>query len=375
MSTSMQGDEQPKPRSPLESEIRRLIRIAGPMPVSQYMTLCLAHPEHGYYMTREPFGTAGDFTTAPEISQMFGELVGLWAAAVWQSMGEPSSINLVELGPGRGTMMADILRAAKLLPPFYNAIVVHLVEASPKLQAQQREKFAGGDKFIVWHRRLNDMPTAPGIFLANEYFDALPIRQAVRQADGWHERTVEIGENDELQFGLDPLPLGAFEETLPPAVRQAPIGSIFEWRSPREGMELGRRVARRGAGLVIDYGHTRSAVGETLQAVRSHRYAGILDAPGLADLSAHVDFEALETAIGGMGPRTEKITDQGSFLHRLGIEARAETLKAGANARTRAEIDSAVARLTSMGETGMGRMFKVLGFADRSFPPLPGFDG
>jgi SAM-dependent MidA family methyltransferase len=254
-------------------------------------------------------------------------------------------------------------------------MTVHLVEASPKLQEKQREKFADTDKIMVWHRRLNDMPTAPGIFLANEFFDALPIRQAVRQADGWHERTVEIGENDALQFGLDPSPLTAFEETLPPAVRHAPIGSIFEWRSPRDALELGRRVAKRGAGLVIDYGHAKSDVGETLQAVRSRRYDGPLACPGLADLSAHVDFEALEIAIGGMGARVEKLVDQGSFLHRLGIEARAETLKANADARGRAGIDSAVARLTSMNKTGMGRMFKVLGFADSSLPPLPGFDG
>lgn len=361
--------------SPIETEIHRLIRVAGPMPVSQYMALCLTHPEHGYYATRDPFGEAGDFTTAPEISQMFGELLGLWAASVWQLMGEPSSINLVELGPGRGTMMADMLRAAKILPGFCKAITVHLIEASPALRERQREKFANTDCIMVWHQRLNDMPTAPGIFIANEFFDALPVRQAVRQQNGWHERTVEIAPNGALLYGIDPKPLAAFDRIIPASARTAPSGSIFEWRSPHDAMELGRRVAKRGAGLVIDYGHARAGIGETLQAVRGHQFDHPLAHPGNADLSAHVDFEALATAVGSMGARTEKVVEQGTLLHRLGIATRAAALKAKASAETAATVDAALARLTSPETTGMGRMFKVLGCADPKLPALPGFDG
>ena len=359
----------------LEIEIRRIIRIAGPMPVAKYMELCLAHPQHGYYATRDPFGAAGDFTTAPEISQMFGELIGLWAASVWQCMGEPNRINLVELGPGRGTMMADMLRAANILPAFDEAIAVQLVESSPSLRERQREKLADTGKSIVWHDTLADVSTAPAIYLANEFFDALPIRQAIKQTGGWHERTIEIAPDDTLKFGFDPRTLTAFEETIPPSARDAAIGAIFEWQSPLIAIELGRRISRHGAALIIDYGHMHSAVGETLQAVRAHKYASPLAAPGNADLSAHVDFEALSAAIGSVGTRIEAPVDHGTFLRRLGIATRAGALKAKSDAKETAVIDAALERLTSSEKTGMGRLFKALGVAHRALPVLPGFDG
>ena len=360
--------------SPVKTEIRRLIRIAGPMPVSQYMELCLSHPQHGYYATRDPLGQAGDFTTAPEISQMFGELIGLWAASVWQSMGTPNRICLVELGPGRGTMMADILRAAKILPAFDEAISVHLVETSPALRERQREKLSDAGKSIVWDDRLDNVPKSPSIYFANEFFDALPVRQAIKHGNAWHERTVEIGTGDKLQFGCAPDPLTAFEETIPFDARLAPEGSIFEWRSPYSALELGRRVSRHGAARVVDYGHTRSAVGDTFQAVRSHKFADPLASPGLADLTAHVDFEALADAISSMGARAEKPLDQGTFLKRLGIATRATALKANTDASGAKAIDAALERLTAMEKTGMGHLFKVLGAAQKDLPALPGFD-
>ena len=370
----MTADAVADTHSPLETEIRRLIRIAGPMPVSKYVELCLTHPQYGYYITRDPLGRAGDFTTSPEISQIFGELIGLWAASVWQMMGSPNRICLVELGPGRGTMMADILRAAKILPDFDAAVSVHLVETSPTLREMQRAKLGDSGKSVSWDNKLDDVPKIPSIYFANEFFDALPVRQAIKQGNNWHERTVGISAENKLQFGFFPDPLTAFEETIPFASRNAPDGTIFEWQSPYSALELGRRVSRHGAALVIDYGHKHSGVGETLQAVRAHKFVDPLADPGLADLSSHVDFETLAAAIAGMGARTEKIIDQNTFLKRLGIGTRAATLKANTDDAGASAIDAAVDRLTATRKTGMGSLFKVLGAAQRDLPTLPGFD-
>jgi SAM-dependent MidA family methyltransferase len=359
---------------PLEAEIKRLIRVAGPMPVADYMARCLMHPAHGYYATRDPLGEAGDFTTAPEISQMFGELIGLWAAAVWRMMGEPKRINIVELGPGRGTMMADALRAAKVVPNFDAAITVHLVETSPSLRERQRQKLGEFGKTIAWHTSLRDVPTSPAIYLANEFFDALPVNQAVRQIDGWHTRAIVLDEHGHLRFGLVAEPLRSFEQTLPLAVRNAPLGSIFEWRSHHTALELGRRVADGAAALILDYGHVRSAVGDTFQAVRNHRFDDPLAAPGRADLTAHVDFEALAAAADTMGATIFGPIEQATFLRRLGIEQRAEKLKAKASPAAARAVSDALNRLTSETATGMGRLFKVLGLAHDKLAGLPGFD-
>ena len=289
---------------PLEAEIRRRIELAGPMPVAQYMALCLTHPEHGYYTTRDPLGAAGDFTTAPEISQMFGELVGLWAAAAWRAMGSPDNVRLVELGPGRGTMMLDALRAAKVMPEFRAAIVLHMIEVSPALERLQRQALGAGGVPVSWHRALEEVPDGPMIILANEFFDALPVHQAVMCADGWHERVVKIDEDGNFHFSIDRDPIPLFDEFLPSGLRAAKIGEIFEWRADRTALELGRRVVRSGgAALIIDYGHVESAIGDTLQAVGGHDYADPLKAPGLVDLTAHVDFQALAQAAEGMGAR------------------------------------------------------------------------
>ena len=197
---------------PLEAEIRRRIAVAGPMPVNEYMTLCLTDSEHGYYTTRDPFGARGDFITAPEVSQMFGEMIGLWMAAVWKQMGAPENIRIVELGPGRGTMMKDALRAAKVMPDFREAAVIHLVEISPALEAQQQRTLEGVPMPVYWHRTLADVPAGPAIVLANEFFDALPIHQAVKIEQGWHERRIDVDAAGRFVFTVAPDPLPHFEQ-------------------------------------------------------------------------------------------------------------------------------------------------------------------
>jgi SAM-dependent MidA family methyltransferase len=361
---------------PLEAEIRRRITVGGPMPVAHYMELCLTDPERGYYARRDPFGVAGDFITSPEISQMFGELIGLWAAATWRAMGSPAQVNLVELGPGRGTMMVDVLRAARVMPDFRAAIGVHLIEISGALVGLQRSALSGVDVPVSWHRSIEGVPEGGAlIVLANEFFDALPIRQAVMCADGWHERVIKIGDDDKLHFSIERDPIPLFDKLLPRTLRAAKIGEIFEWRPDNIALEIGRRVVRSGgAALIIDYGHRESAIGETLQAVGGHEFAEPLLAPGLLDLTAHVDFQALAQAAEGMGARVHGPLPQGEFLRRLGIEQRAAALKAAAPPDYAATIDAARVRLTSEDRTGMGRLFKAIAVANPKLDVLPGFE-
>jgi NADH dehydrogenase [ubiquinone] 1 alpha subcomplex assembly factor 7 len=362
--------------TPLEAEIRRRITAAGPMPVGEYMALCLSDPEHGYYTTRDPFGSRGDFTTAPEISQMFGELIGLWMAAVWKQMGAPEYIRIIELGPGRGTLMNDALRAVQVMPGFRDAIALHLVEISPALEAQQERKLEHLGTPMSWHPVLDDVPKGPAIVIANEFFDALPISQAVKTETGWHERQIEIDSAGKFAFTVARNPISHFDMLLPPAVRQSPEGSIFEWRDDKVAMELGRRIADNGgAALVIDYGHVETGFGETFQAVGQHAYADPLTLPGNIDLTAHVDFQALGRAIEAMGVNGFGPLEQSQFLQRLGIESRATKLKAGAASRAAAaEIDLAVARLIGHGRTAMGTLFKAASFTHRSLGVPPGFE-
>ena len=361
--------------TPLETEIRRRIAAAGPMPIVNYMSLCLADPQHGYYVTRDPFGRSGDFTTAPEVSQMFGELIGLWMVSVWQQMGSPENIRIVELGPGRGTMMNDAMRAAKVVPAFINAAVLHFVEISPALQALQEQTLSTLEAQKTWHRSLNEVPSGAAIFIANEFFDALPINQAVKTADGWHRRGVTIGSDGSLVYQTEVEPMPHFGSTLPASVRSARESDVFEWRSDIETMELGRRIAREpSAALVIDYGHAESATGETLQAVRDHQFADPLVTPGEADLTAHVDFEALRRSFEAMGAVVSGPIEQALLLRRLGIDTRAQTLKANASREKAHEIDTALARLTGFGRTGMGALFKTMAVAHRSLGTPPGFE-
>jgi SAM-dependent MidA family methyltransferase len=359
--------------SPLQSEIKKLIKSAGPMPVWRYMQLCLTHPEHGYYVSRDPLGREGDFTTAPEVSQMFGELLGLWAASVWKAIGAPPVLRLVELGPGRGTMMADALRALRVLPPLHQSLSIHLVEINAVLRDKQEETLFGV-RNITWHDSIDEIPEGPAIILANEYFDVLPIHQAVRRESGWHERVVELDDTGKLIFGAAPEPIPRFEVLLPPLVRAAPVGAVFEWRPDSEIMKIATRVRDQdGAALIIDYGHLRSDAGDTFQAVVRHSFTDPLNAPGQADVTAHVDFQALARAAEDLGARVHGPVTQGEFLKRLGIETRAVTLMAKASHEVSEDISGALKRLTDSGRGGMGEMFKVLAVSEPQLTLLAGF--
>jgi SAM-dependent MidA family methyltransferase len=361
---------------PLEAEIRRLIAAAGPITVAQYMSLCLTHPKYGYYVTRDPLGATGDFITAPEISQMFGELIGLWMASVWRQMGSPENVRVVELGPGRCTMMADALRAAQVVPGFRAATVIHLVEISPVLQMQQFETLSGVSAPVHWHTSIEQVPAGPLIVLANEFFDALPVHQAVKYQDGWHERTVDVAANGNLVFSVAAEPIPHFDGTLPRQLRAAPVGALFEWRTDHIAMEIGRRIARsNGAALVIDYGHAQSDAGDTFQAVGRHAFADPLAAPGLADLTAHVDFQALGQEASSMGASVYGPVTQGELLERLGIMTRAAALTKGVDRSDVAAIEIALSRLIGQGRTAMGELFKAIAFADPKIGPPPGFGG
>jgi len=357
--------------TPLELEIRRRIEAAGPMPVAQYMALCLTHSKLGYYTTRDPLGAGGDFTTAPEISQMFGELIGLWSAAAWRVMESPPAVNLVELGPGRGTMILDALRAAKVMPDFRAAVRLHLVEISPALTQLQRRRLQ--DVPTTWHQSLEEVPAGPVIVLANEFFDALPIHQAVMCADGWHERVIKINDEGKLHFSIDRDPIPLFDELLPSGLHAARIGQIFEWRADKVALEIGRRVVHYGGvALIVDYGHVRSAIGDTLQTVSGHAFADPLLRPGAVDLTAHVDFQALAEAAAGMGARVHGPVTQAAFLRTLGIEQRAGALETAAPAEHAGAIRAALQRLTSEERTGMGSLIKVLALSDPRIESLPG---
>jgi SAM-dependent MidA family methyltransferase len=335
--------------TPLESLIVAMIREDGPMPLDRYMALCLGHPLHGYYMSRDPFGPDGDFITAPEISQIFGELVGVWCAAAFQALGAPSHVNLIELGPGRGTLMSDILRAARVMPGFREAARIHLVETSPTLRKLQAQKLGDG---ITWHDTLDSVPIGPSIIIANEFFDALPIRQYEFHQGQWMERRIGLSAGDRLVIGRSAFPL-----TEPPATE----GAIVETGPLRDDIArlLGARLTQSpGAALVFDYGHGASALGDTLQAVRRHKFCSILDWPGEADLTSHVDFESLGRAFEQGGAIVHGPVTQRQFLLAMGLETRAALVSQKANPVERKIIARATERLA--GETQMGNLFKVV---------------
>jgi len=360
--------------SPLEREIRGRIRIAGPMPIAEYMRLCLTHPQYGYYMNRDPLGAGGDFITAPEISQMFGELIGAWLASVWQQLGAPENVRLIELGPGRATMLLDALRAARIVPGFQAALVLHLVEISPTLREVQEQRLQPLGLAVQWHSALEDVPAGPCLIIANEFIDALPVYQAVKQPDGWHERVVAIAPDDTLAVGIAPEPLPHFEATLPQGIRLSPDGSIYEWRADATALEIGRRVRHDGAALIIDYGHAWYGLGETFQAVSGHTFTDPLRSPGEVDLTAHVDFAALAQSAESIGARIHGPIAQRDWLRRLGIDQRSTALKAHAPYGKTVEIDQALSRLTASGAKGMGELCKAIAIADPKLDQLPGFE-
>jgi NADH dehydrogenase [ubiquinone] 1 alpha subcomplex assembly factor 7 len=357
--------------TPLAESLARRIRAQGPLTVADFMAEALGHPEHGYYMTRDPLGRRGDFTTAPEISQVFGELIGLVCADLWERMGRPSPLLLAELGPGRGTLMADALRAARVMPGFGDALRLHLVETSPVLRrAQQRALSSWGP---VWHDSVASLPDGPLLAIANEFLDALPIRQFVKTEGGWRERLVGLSaEHDGLAFALSgPTAAAAL---VPGALAGAAIGSVCEVAPAALGLAdaLARRFAEQGgAALFVDYGYEGPACGDTLQALRRHRRHDPLAAPGEADLTAHVDFAALAATARHAGAGVHGPVAQGLFLQRLGIEARGERLLQAASPGQAADIGVALRRLIDPAE--MGTLFKVLAITGPTTPAPAGF--
>ncbi|MDF0597831.1 class I SAM-dependent methyltransferase [Psychromarinibacter halotolerans] len=356
--------------TPLAGLLARRIAATGPLTVADYMADCLLHPEHGYYTTRDPFGVAGDFTTAPEISQMFGEVLGLSLAQAWLDQGAPSSFLLAELGPGRGTLMADILRATARVPGFHDAARPVLVEASPVLRDKQRETLAG--HAVQWCDDVDGLPDGPLFLVANEFLDALPIRQFLRDGSGWRERLVTVADGA-LAFGL-----GAVTPLGPLAYRMADTadGDMVETCAPAAAVaeSLAPRIAAQGgAAIFIDYGDWRSK-GDTLQALRAHEPDDPLSHPGEADLTAHVDFEAFARAATGAakGVAASAMVAQGMFLERLGITQRAQQLAGGLTGAPLDQLVAAHRRLTHPQE--MGSLFKVLAIhPDRTAPP-PGLE-
>ena len=347
--------------TPLARLLAARIAATGPMTVADYMAECLMHPTQGYYATRDPFGTGGDFVTAPEISQMFGELIGLALAQAWLDQGSPKAFTLAELGPGRGTLMADALRATRGVPGFHAGLRLHLVERSPVLRAvQARTVGIAAD----WHDGVDGLPDAPLFLIANEFFDALPVRQYERHDGGWHERMVGL-DGETLSFGLVPCAL--------PDARFAadPPGTVVETcpAAPVIMAAIALRIARHGgAAIIIDYGGWRSK-GDTLQALRAHAPEPPLANPGQADLTAHVDFEVLAMSV--PLPRSG-LTPQGRLLQRLGIDQRAARLAAGMTGAMLENHLAAHHRLTRTAE--MGSLFKAVAFHAPGTPLPPGFD-
>ena len=341
--------------TPLANELRHIITVEGAMPFERYMALCLGHPRFGYYMTRDPFGVNGDFTTSPEISQMFGELVGLWVADVWQNMGSPLSFNLIELGPGRGTLMKDVLRSLKSLKGCLQAARVHLVEMSSVLQVIQVETLK--DHPVSWHQTIETLPDGlPNIIIANEFFDALPVRQYIRVKDHWHERTVALDPHGALHMSYAHAPEIIIE-------KRGEEGDILEVAP--QAVSCMATLAERirddgGAFLCFDYGYVSGVNGDTVQALKAHQPIDVLACPGQADVTAHVNFSALKVAAQRFGCVVHGPITQGDFLTNLGLNIRAAMLKKRATTEQSYAIDLAVERFLDHNDKGMGQLFKVM---------------
>lgn len=352
--------------TPLETFIHAQVGRFGPLSVAEYTNLCLLHPEHGYYTTGTPIGLAGDFITAPEISQMFGELLGLCLIQSWQDQGSCDRFALVELGPGRGTLMADILRVGAKVSGFVEAAEIWLVEASPTLRKIQSQALAGHE--INHIDQISDFPDLPLFLIANEFFDALPIHQYQRGKNGWQERMIGLTDG-ELGFGLgQDLPLNTLEDQ----IGQKQTGDIVETNPSAQAItgEISTRIAANGGvGLIVDYGNWGSK-GNTFQAVRNHKKVNPLVDPGLADLTAHVDFAALARAATNCAHSA--MIDQGTLLARLGIKERAKSLALNLTGNALETHIAAHRRLTHTDE--MGSLFKALALYPNGASPPPGFD-
>jgi SAM-dependent MidA family methyltransferase len=358
----------------LAQRLAGLIRAQGPLSVAQFMAQALMDPDYGYYTQKDPFGAEGDFITAPEVSQMFGELLGLWLVQAWRDQGSASALQLIELGPGRGTMMADVLRAAaRVAPEFVAAADVTLIEASPRLRAAQQQRLAAAPARVSWSATLKlEALTGPLFVLANEFFDALPVRQFLRVGEKWHERVVTLGSQGDLEFAIAPMPAQALTPT--PGRPPARDGDLFELCPSGLALceNLAATIARQGgAALIIDYGYdARVGFGDTLQALQAHRHVPVLASPGEADLTAHVDFAALALAARHGAAAVYGPRPQGPFLTALGIGQRCAAL-------TRSTPDAAMVLRRQLdrlcGEDQMGQLFKALAFLPQHAPRPEGF--
>jgi NADH dehydrogenase [ubiquinone] 1 alpha subcomplex assembly factor 7 len=357
----------------LGQKIARRIRAEGPLSVAAYMAMALHDPEDGYYARQTPIGAQGDFVTAPEISQVFGELIGLWCAVMWRQLGRPDPVILVELGPGRGVLMGDLLRTSATVPDFRRALCLHLVETSAPLRFAQEQQL--GQFAPVWVPRFDDLPESPMLVVANEFLDALPIRQFVRHGAHWSERMVTLDDEDRFVFVEGPpSPIGSL--LVPEALREkADEGTIVEICPAALSLAaaLGARFSRKaGAALLIDYGYFPSARGPTLRALCRHRAVSELADPGTADLSAHVDFATLADAARSAGAETYGPVPQAQLLTELGAVERTAALRERATPSQQRALDRGIERL--LDPSGMGTVFKAVAVVSPGLPVPPGFE-
>lgn len=359
--------------TPLKRRIIERIKSEGPMSVAVYMAACLFDPVDGFYPTRDPLGADGDFITAPEINQMFGEMIGLWCVQSWMDMGRPSAVNLIELGPGRGVMMSDILRAARIAPDFIKAASITLIEASPALEAVQGQTLAASPCPTSWVDGLEKAPKGASIIIGNEFLDCLPIRQFVRKDAAWYERLVSLSPDneDELIFGVSDLPYAHNDIAHFP---DAPDGALCEL-CPAAAQIIDQIIERGSAdpcrALFIDYGPAQTEIGDTLQALKAHTKVNPLSEPGDADLTARVDFGRLRDLAESGGIHASPIRAQSHFLRAMGIELRAVNLSK-ANPDAAKTISRQLGRLID--DAQMGDLFKALAFQSLNLPPIMGLE-
>lgn len=352
--------------TPLKARLVEQIEKSGPIPLSDYMRICLADPQDGYYTRHMPLGAAGDFTTSPEISQVFGELIGLWCADLWVRAGMTKPFSLVELGPGRGTLMADALRSTYRVPGFLEATTVHFVEINQVLEEEQARRVPQAQ----WHSHLDSLEhEGPALFIANEFFDALPVQQIVKTQRGWQEQCVDSDGNK--LFPVVPKAGLLLNHLVPPSLQSAPQGAIYELGGGRQEIRImGDHIRNYGGGLlIIDYGYMDHALGDTFQALKNHSYVDPFDTPGEADLTTHVNFAQLADWCGTNLRISGPIT-QGTFLRRLGLDVRTAML-AKANPERAEELLGASRRLTDPDQ--MGNLFKVMAISHPDWPAPGGF--
>lgn len=346
--------------TPLKTRIVKHIKTSGSLPLAEYMHWCMADPKDGYYANQEAIGSKGDFITAPEISQMFGEMIGIWAVEKWEELGRPSPFNLVELGPGKGTLMSDLLRIGNAVPEFLDAAKVQMIETSEKLIETQKQILANYDN-VAWHKSIKDIPNHPTLIIANEFLDVLPIRQYIKTKGEWHEHAIGIDKDDALIWILG---AGILEqESLPENADKEPEGAALEISTIREAFIANTSEFLKqnsGAALFIDYGHGKTDFGDTLQAMRSHGYADILKDPGLADLTSHVDFDALAKIAKAEGMKVQPLAKQGEFLLGKGLIERAGQLGRDQSPEIQESLTRQAERLALPDE--MGDLFKVMEF-------------